>query len=193
MKLSGCRSGLEGPHCMLKGWLSPFCDKAKPPASVGKHMGCHHWEIVTREESRRWRVFLEHLPVPSPLRTLPSDPGSHAGRQALSLTLHMRGGSLEGSQVALLASDSCVLMVILCGPWTALSDTATSSRLSLHLGCPSPESALPRKTGNLLGETGFHTQGSTLQRPPSHTGTKQGGLANIWRKPRSVNEAEEQK
>lgn len=79
-------------------------------------MGCRHREIVTREESRRRRVFLEHLPVLAPLLTLPSDPGSHTGRQALSLTLHMRGGSLEGSQVALLASDSRVLMAILCGP-----------------------------------------------------------------------------
>lgn len=61
-------------------------------------------------------MFVEHLPVPAPLLTLPSDPGSLTGRQALSLMLHMRGGSLEGSQVALLVSDSCVLMAILYGP-----------------------------------------------------------------------------
>ena len=44
-----------------------------------------------------------------PPLTILSDPSSHARCQALSLTLHMGGRSLEGSQVPLLAPDTCVV------------------------------------------------------------------------------------
>lgn len=44
-----------------------------------------------------------------PPLTIPSDPSSHTRWQALSLTLHMRGRSLQGSQVPLLAPDACVV------------------------------------------------------------------------------------
>lgn len=131
MKRNGCRSGLEGlTNC------HPFV--TKPNLHI--HQRAHGMSSLgTSDAGGKGKEMHTFGASSLPPLTIPSDPSSHVRWQALSLTTAHGRQKLGGLPGASSGSRR------LCGPQTAVSDTAASSLLSPQLDLPPMKNQKSRK------------------------------------------------